>query len=326
MKKLAILATITAGVISLSACSSDNSEAVVEMDQGDITKEEFYEKLKETSGETVLQNMVYSLILEDKYEIDEDYVDEQIDSMKDQYGESFEMALQQSGFQSEEDYREALRLHLLEQEAITEDIEVTDEEIETRYERMSTEIEASHILVEDEETANDLYDQLLDGADFAELAEEHSTDTGSASEGGQLGYFSAGDMVAEFEDKAYSLGVDEIGEPVQSTHGWHIIKVTDIRETDEEIEPLEDMKDTLRTEIALSQVDQEVAMNKMQSLFEEANIQVNIEEFEDLFNFDDPAATDDGETETEDADTEADDAEDENADNEDEETEDAENE
>ncbi|WP_440896291.1 peptidylprolyl isomerase [Amphibacillus sp. Q70] len=285
MKKLAIIATIATGVIGLSACSSGDSEVVVEMDQGDITKEEFYQELVETSGESVLHSMVYSSILEDKYEIDEDFVDEQVNMIKEQYGESFEMVLQQSGFQTEEEYRTALRLHMLEQEAVTEDIEVTDEEIEQRYERLATEIEASHILVEDEELANDLYEQLLDGADFAELAEEYSVDPGSSSEGGELGYFSTGDMVPEFENKAYSLGADEIGEPVQSDLGWHIITVSDIRETEADIEPLKDMRETLRNEIAASQIDEEEAMNKMQELFEDANIQVNIEEFEDLFNF-----------------------------------------
>lgn len=297
MKKLAIIATITAGIIGLSACSSGDSEVVVEMDQGDITKEEFYQELKAVNGEAVLHSMVYSSILEDKYEIDEDFIDEQVNTIKEQYGESFEMMLQQSGFQSEEEYRTALRLHLLEQEAVTEDIEVTDEEIEQRYERLATEIEASHILVEDEELANDLYEQLLDGADFAELAEEHSVDPGSSSEGGELGYFSPGDMVPEFEEEAYSLGTDEISEPVQSEFGWHIITVSDVRDSEAEIEPLEDIRDTLRTEIALSQIDEEEAMNKMQKLFEDANIQVNIEEFEDLFTFEELPEIDDAEIE-----------------------------
>ncbi|MBM7541511.1 peptidylprolyl isomerase [Amphibacillus cookii] len=285
MKKLAIVATLTVAFIGLAACSSDDSEVVVEMDQGNISKEEFYEELKSTAGESVIQNMVYLKILEDRYEIDESEIDQEVDKLKEEYGDSFEMVLQTNNFQDEEEFRENLRFQILQTEAITEDIEVSDEEIEQYYERLSNEIEASHILVEDEELANDLYDQLMDGADFAELAEEHSTDTQSAAEGGNLGYFSAGQMVSDFEDKAYSLGIDEIGEPVNSDYGWHIIKVTDIRESETELPDLEDMRASIRRDIAtpIAMADQEAAMNKMNALLEESNIQVNIEEFEALF-------------------------------------------
>ena len=71
MKKLAIVATISAAIIGLSACSKADPEVVVEMDQGNITKEEFYEELKAASGESVLHSLVYASILEDKYEVDE---------------------------------------------------------------------------------------------------------------------------------------------------------------------------------------------------------------------------------------------------------------
>lgn len=297
MKKLAIIATVSAAIIGLSACSSNDSEVVVEMEQGKITKEEFYEELKATNGEAVLHSLVYATILEDKYQVDDKSVDEQVDMMKEQYGEAFEMVLQQSGFASEDDYREVLRLHLLEQEALTEDIEVTDEEIQERYDRFLTEIEASHILVSDEETANDLYDQLLDGADFGELAEEHSTDPGSAAEGGELGFFTARDMVIEFEDAAYNLAVGEISKPVQSSHGWHIIKVTDVRDTENDVDSFDDMKASIRTEIALPQVDETTASTKMRQLLEESNIKVNIKEYKDLFTFEDIPETDDSDLE-----------------------------
>lgn len=282
MKKLALIATITAGVIGLSACSSEDPELVVETNSGNITKEAFYNEMKAANGEMVLQQMVLTTILEEKYDIDEDFVDEELDLMKAQYGEQWEMILVQSGFASEDDFRDELRLQLLQQEALIEDIEVTDEEIETRFERLQTEVEASHILLEDEETAQDIIDQLNDGADFAALAEEHSTDPGSAIEGGQLGFFSAGQMVPEFEEAAYTLDIDEISEPVQSDFGWHIIKVTDKRETEID-QDIEDIRENIRQEIALGKLDDTVAMDKMNQLIEDADINVNITEFENLF-------------------------------------------
>ncbi|SEO69653.1 foldase protein PrsA [Amphibacillus marinus] len=286
MKKLALVAAISASVLGLAACTSDDSETVVETDHGNISKEEFYDQLKSTSGEAVLQTIVLEKILTDKYEVDESIVEAQVDEIRDQYGESFEMFIQSQGIADEETLKDRIRLGLLQTQALGDGIEVTDEEIEQYYERQLKEIEASHILVEDEELANDLYSQLLDGADFAELAEEHSTDPGSAVEGGELGYFSTGSMVAAFEDKAFSLEIDEIGEPVQSDFGWHIIKVTDIRDTEMEVDSLEDSRDAIRSEILEQKVNeqsQEETMEKFNRLIDEANIKVNIDEFKDLF-------------------------------------------
>ncbi|GGM25521.1 foldase protein PrsA [Paraliobacillus quinghaiensis] len=280
MKKLAIAATLAAGIFTLSACSSDDPETVVETESGNITKEAFYNELKDTSGEAVLQQMVMLQILEDKYDLEEGEIDEQVEMYKSQVGDQWDAFLSQQGLADEEALREVLKINLLVQKAVTEDIEVTDEEIENRYERMQTEVEASHILVADEETAKDLKAQLDEGADFATLAKEHSID-GSATSGGELGYFSAGKMVAPFENAAFSLDVDEVSEPVESTHGWHIIKVTDKRELDTEVEPLEDIREDLRQEIALSKVEN--SSEKLDQVLEEANIDVKIEDFEDLF-------------------------------------------
>ena len=86
-------------------------------------------------------------------------------------------------------------------------------------------VHAQHILVESEELAQDLLDQLADGADFAALAAEHSTDPGSAANGGDLGWFPRGMMVPTFEEAAFSLEPGEISEIVPTDYGFHIIKV-----------------------------------------------------------------------------------------------------
>jgi parvulin-like peptidyl-prolyl isomerase len=88
-------------------------------------------------------------------------------------------------------------------------------------------VNAAHILVDDEETAQDLLEQIRGGADFAELAQEHSQDPGSAQQGGDLGWFPQGVMVGEFEDAAFALQVGEVSEVVRTDFGFHIIKVMD---------------------------------------------------------------------------------------------------
>lgn len=84
---------------------------------------------------------------------------------------------------------------------------------------------ARHILVADEETANMVQTMLLAGGDFASLAAKYSLDTGSKDNGGDLGWFGRGVMLAEFETAAFSQAIGEIGKPVQSLYGYHIIQV-----------------------------------------------------------------------------------------------------
>ncbi|MFC4024527.1 peptidylprolyl isomerase [Oceanobacillus longus] len=284
MKKLALAATLTAGIFTLAACSSDeaDSDIVVQSTAGDITKEEFYEELKDRNGEAILSEMVTVKVLEDKYEVTDEQVDAEIEAAKEQFGDQFEMVLQQSGFADEEAYREVIYISLLQEAALTEDVEVTDEEIQERYDRMGTEIDAQHILVADEETANEVKTKLDEGADFAELAAEYSTDP-SAQDGGNLGYFTVGDMVPEFEEKAYSMEAGEISEPVASEFGFHIIKVNDKRETEEPVGELEDVKDDIERDLAASKLDMTKAQEKINSLVQDADVNVNIEGYEDLF-------------------------------------------
>ena len=68
------------------------------------------------------------------------------------------------------------------------------------------------------------------GRDFAQLAKEHSKDPGSKDQGGELGFFTRGQMVPQFEEAAFKLKKGEVGEPFESQFGWHIVRVDDRRQ------------------------------------------------------------------------------------------------
>ena len=120
-------------------------------------------------------------------------------------------------------------------------------------------VKASHILIKgDEAKAKDIKAQIDQGADFAKLAKENSEDPGSASKGGDLGFFPEGAMVPEFEQKAFSMSVGEVSEPVKSSFGYHIIKVTGVKGASEP--KLEDVEDQIaRKLIAEKKIDEWVA-------------------------------------------------------------------
>jgi len=89
---------------------------------------------------------------------------------------------------------------------------------------------AQHILVEDETLANDLLDQIKEGADFAELAKTNSVDTSSNEQGGDLGLFERDLMGAEFDEAAFSMNVGDVSDVVSTNYGYfHIIKLTEIQ-------------------------------------------------------------------------------------------------
>lgn len=134
-------------------------------------------------------------------------------------------------------YREFYEYQLLLtklKEEVTADVATTD-----------TQVWARHILVEDEETAKGVIQSLQEGKDFAELARALSTDTGSGAQGGDLGWFGKGAMVAEFEAAAFALekSGDITTEPVQSSFGFHIIQLIDKQERPLTAEQLQSAKD-----------------------------------------------------------------------------------
>lgn len=92
------------------------------------------------------------------------------------------------------------------------------------------EMSARHILVETEAEAADIITQINDGGDFAALATQHSLDTGTAENGGDLGYFTPADMVPEFSEAVAKLDEGAVStSPVQTQFGWHVIKLEDKR-------------------------------------------------------------------------------------------------
>jgi len=129
-------------------------------------------------------------------------------------------------------------------------IEPTDDELLAYFEAniasydVPEQIRASHILVADEETARDVYEQLLAGGDFAELASEYSEDRANRDSGGDLDWFGRGRMVAEFEEAAFALDIGGLSEPVNTQFGYHIIKLTDRREA--HTPTLDEVKDEVR--------------------------------------------------------------------------------
>ncbi len=129
---------------------------------------------------------------------------------------------------------------------------VDDAAMNARYEAMKSEaaateeIHARHMLVETEAEAAALKQRIDDGADFVTLAK--SLPFSGSEDGGDLGYFSKGDMVDEIADVAHALPTGAVSEPVKSAFGWHVIMVEDRRAT--AVPPFEEIRQKLRQEMS----------------------------------------------------------------------------
>ncbi len=171
---------------------------------------------------------------------------------------------------------------ILEQFAITkllESITNTDEELKKYYDEnqqffsVDESVSAKHILTKELEEIKKVEEELAGGMSFEDAAKKYST-CPSKERGGDLGFFSRGQMVKEFEDAAFTLEPNKVSEPVKTQFGYHLIMVTEKKE--QATRPFEEVKD---------QINQNLIMEKQRDVYYKNNEKLkeghDIEIFED---------------------------------------------
>ena len=302
MKKKFVGALALASTFALAACSNGSSENVATTKYGNVTKDEFVTAMKDSVGEQTLQRLVLTKVLEGSIEDAKSLktaADEEVAKLVAQYGGETGLlaALQQSGITSVDAYRQTLYLNKLMTEAVKKAANFSEEDIKAYYDAWEPQITVQHILIaakadaSDEEKAaakakaEELIQQLKDGADFAELAKANSADTGTAAKGGQIGPFKRSDMVPEFSTAAYDLkNAGDITEtPVQTQFGYHIIKLV----SKEEKKPFDEMKEQMEKEMLDAKLKDSAFLHQtMVDLVKAADVKITDESLQNaLKNF-----------------------------------------
>lgn len=293
-------------VVTLAGCGDKNEEieAVAKVNGNVITKTDFdnnfeiYKRSYEAQfgteiwsedigngktfekavKESVLEKLITEEIILQKAEemgiqVTEEQVEDEIKAYKQFFGsdEEYKQFLEENSM-TEEYLKSGIEKDLIInrfKEDLTNEFKVTDEEAQEHFEENKDsyiQVRARHILVSTEEEAESILQQLKNGKDFAELAESKSIDSESASNGGDLGYFNKGQVIAEFGKVAFSLEPGKVSDIVKTDAGYHIIKVEDRKED------FKDFKD-----IVIEDINNIKYNEKVKELREKAEVEILID-------------------------------------------------
>ena len=240
MKKKFVAGAVTLlSVVTLAACAKGGSDKDIVTMKGDtITVGDFYDEIKNNQGaQQYLFQMTINKVFEKEYgsKVSDKDVEKKVDEQKKQLGEAFNSYLTQQGL-TEETNKQQIRSNLLLEYAVDQAIskELTDEAYKKAFETYTPEITANVIKVDSEEKANEVLASVkAEGADFAQIAKENSTDASTKEKGGEIKFDSGTTTVpTRVKEAASKLDVNGISDVVidpasqKSAGAYYIVKVT----------------------------------------------------------------------------------------------------
>jgi len=261
-----VLATLLVATVMMSSgCKKEDEKVIITVNDAPITKQEadeiinkqmsspFLAQLDKNSkeaklltlvakdkavNELIVKKIINEEIIKRDLTVSQEEFDKFKEDMIEQIGgeENLKMILEQNQM-SENDFDSVIANDIQVSKLIDTiaPIKVSDADVRKFYNENKTSkftypdsVKASHILIKDKAKAEEVLAKAkAPNADFAALAKEYSEDPGSATKGGDLGFFAKDQMVKPFADAAFALKPDNISDLVQSEFGYHIIKVTD---------------------------------------------------------------------------------------------------
>ena len=240
MKKKFVAGAVTLlSVVTLAACAKGGSDKDIVTMKGDtITVGDFYDEIKHNQGaQQYLFQMTINKVFEKEYgsKVSDKDVEKKVDEQKKQLGEAFNSYLTQQGL-TEETNKQQIRSNLLLEYAVDQAIskELTDEAYKKAFETYTPEITANVIKLDSEEKANEVLASVkAEGADFAQIAKENSTDASTKENGGEIKFDSGTTTVpTRVKEAASKLDVNGISDVVidpasqKSAGAYYIVKVT----------------------------------------------------------------------------------------------------
>ncbi|MFB7157583.1 peptidylprolyl isomerase [Lysinibacillus sp. NPDC056232] len=266
-KRFFQMMTLPAALLILLVGCGESSDYVAKVDGEKILQTELDDALREQYGTEVLDTLITNKIVEleakkEDISVSDDAIQEEYKELAESYGgeESLQEALKANGL-TEQSVKDNIRMYQLTKNVIAASIDISDEEVAQYFEDnkdnygQKEQIVASHILLEDEATAKDVLAKVKAGEDFSELAKTYSIDSSTNEAGGEIGYISRGQMDEKFEEAAFGLEKGSVSDIVQTSDGYHIIKVTEKVPAEEAV--FEDIKDEVYATVLEERINDE---------------------------------------------------------------------
>ncbi len=289
-RTVAVVSFALVGLNALSVSAEEEPKVVATVNGQPIFGQQLTDELLLRWGEMGLESFIQEIAIEqaaaeagievsdkelEKHALE---VQRSIDMRAPETGQSFTLWLAKQKI-SLYGFRKRLRIQMLLEEMVKDQVEVTDEEVKDLWERTKDrmrqpeKMHVSHICVTTEEEAKQVRAEILAGKDFAEVAKQHSIDPWTKDRGGDYGWIGRGDD--PFQKAALELSQDgELSPPVETKMGWHIIRREEHRPAS--IPSFEEIRDELR-ERMLSQRRLQMMNQKRGEILQAAKIERNLE-------------------------------------------------
>lgn len=283
----AILAIVLVIVLIKPPFAGMSHESVASVNGVKITKDRLYDELAVANGPAALDSIITLELIEQAANkagvtaTDED-IQGELDTLIENFGsaEALDAAIAQNGMTTEL-LKENIRTQVLVSKILEPETKITDDQIKKFYDENKAalatpeQIRVSHILVGTKQEAEDILKQIKDGADFAALAAEKSTDTNTKDSGGDLNFISKGQSGDEaFDTAAFALEINEVSGVVEGAAGFHIIKKTEHKEAT--TPTFDEKKEMIRKQLLSQQVG-ELSQAWMEKLRSDAKITNTLE-------------------------------------------------
>ncbi|MBC5810230.1 MAG: peptidylprolyl isomerase [Candidatus Eremiobacteraeota bacterium] len=275
-----------------AGCANGGGSNVATVNGQGISRSEFETKLETLpQAKQIFTQMVQGVLIDqyardNKVTVSDADVKKKEEEIKAKYpAGQFEQILKSQNL-TEADVQKILRQQLILGKAIGPNIKISDADVKAYLAKSHAtldtpeQVRARHILVPDLKTAQEVEAKLKGGAKFEDTAQKYSTDPQSKVKGGELGFFSRGQMVPSFQAAAFSQPAGVVGPPVKSPFGYHIIQVEERKKA--QVATLANSGEKIRATLTSQQEGQQIPAF-LQKLRNDAKITINDAALQDAF-------------------------------------------
>ena len=293
-KKLVAGAVTLLSVVTLAACANGTNKDIVTMKGDTITVSDFYDEMKSNQGaQQVLFQMTINKVFEKEYgsKVSDKDVNKEFDKQKKQLGNQFDAYLAQQGL-TEETAKKQIRSNMLLEYAVNQAAkkDIKDSDYKAAFESYTPEVTAQIIKLDSEDKAKEVLEAAkAEGADFAQIAKENSTDTATKDKGGEVKFDSGtADIPSQVKEAAFKLKDGQVSDVITSTNAstytteYYVVKMVKNQNKGNDMDKYKKELKEIATDTKLS--DSTFQNKVIGEVLKDANVKIKDKDFENVLS------------------------------------------